>query len=301
MKRRHLPVLLLCCAPLAAAEEAADARRGGTYRVVRIETGLGYAEGPAWSPEGYLIFSDVPAGRLFRLTPGERAVHWGEPAAGPSGNAFDSSGRLVSCQTRARRVVRYDRKGSVEVLAERWEGKRLNAPNDLAVRKDGHIYFTDPAFGYQQDTRELDFYGIFHITPRRELKLVAKSAGRPNGVALAPNGRRLYVSDSDRREVRAWDLDRRGEASNERVLIRDIEAVPGGIRVDEKGHLYVAAKGIAVYSPEGRRLSVIPVEERPSNCAFGDPDGKSLYITARTSIYRVRLEGEEPQGESSRQ
>lgn len=299
MTRRSLPVLLLCCAPLAA-QEAADEPEGGRYRVERVEVGLRYAEGPAWSPDGYLIFSDVPAGRLLKLVPGQRAERWGEPAGGPSGNAFDSGGRLISCETRARRVVRYDRKGRPEVLAERWEGKRLNAPNDVAVRRDGHIFFTDPAFGYQEDTRELDFYGIFHITPKRELRLLAKSAGRPNGVALSPNGRILYVADSDRREVRAFDLNGRGEASGERVLIADMEAVPGGIRVDEKGNLYVAAGGIAVYSPEGRRMSVIPVRERPSNCAFGDPDGKTLYITARTSVYRVRLEGKEPHRESSR-
>jgi gluconolactonase len=278
---------LCCCAPLASQDVAAAA---GMVRVERVAGGFGYTEGPAWSREGFLVFSDVPGNRLLTLTPGQRPATLHEMPGGPSGNAFDTKGRLYTCEARARRVVRF-LKGKPEVLAERWEGKRLNAPNDIAVRKDGNAWFTDPAFGYQQDTRELDFYGVFHITAKLELKLVAKSAGRPNGVALSPNGRILYVADSDRREVRAWDLDGRGDASKERVFVSGIEGVPGGIRTDEKGNLYVAAAGIAVYSPQGKLLATIPIAETPSNCAFGDPDGKTLYITAGGSLYRVRLDG----------
>ncbi len=289
MTLRRTPVLLLCCAALGA-QDTAGAPEGVIYSVQRIETGLRYAEGPVWSPEGFLIFSDVPADRLLKLVPGHRAAPWREQAGGPSGNAFDAWGRLYSCETRARRVVCYSTTGKLEVLAERWEGKRLNAPNDIAVRKDGHAYFTDPVFGYQEDARELDFYGIFHVTRGRELKLAAKSPGRPNGVALSPNGRILYVGDVDQRVVRAYDLDGKGDVMRERVLITGLAAPPGGIRVDQKGNLYVAAEGISIYSPEGRPVSVIPVPERPSNCAFGDLDGKTLFITAGTSVYRVRLE-----------
>jgi gluconolactonase len=177
----------------------------------------------------------------------------------------------------------------VEVLAEKWEGKRLNAPNDLAVTKNGHVYFTDPAFGNQADTRELDFYGVFHITPKGQLSVVAKPAGRPNGIALSPNGRVLYVTNSDERNIRAYDVDHNGEVTGERVLVAAVEGIPNGIRADEKGNLYVAAKGLAVYSPEGKLLTTLPMPETPSNCAFGDPDFETLYITARTTLYRVRL------------
>ena len=176
------------------------------------------------------------------------------------------------------------------MLAARFEGKRFNAPNDIVVRRDGHVYFTDPAFGAQQDTRELDFYGVYHITPKGELEAIAKWKTRPNGITLSPNGRTLYVSDSDDRSVRAYDLDGKGIASKERVVIDKIPGVPDGLRTDEKGNLYVAAEKVYVYALNPvKLLGEVPVGETPSNLAFGDSDMETLYITARTSVYRVRL------------
>ena len=192
------------------------------------------------------------------------------------GNAFDAQGRLYTCETHSRRVTRTDKKGKVEVLAERWQGKRLNAPNDIVVRKDGQVYFTDPAFGNQEDTRELDFFGVYHVSPRGELELIAKPKGRPNGIALSPNGRILYVTNSDERNIRAYDLDqqRRG-LQRARVDFRH-RGVPDGMRTDEKGNLYVAANKIEVYTPEGKPLGSIALGETPSNCAFGDADLQAL-------------------------
>ena len=255
-----------------------------------IGKGFTFTEGAAWSKEGFLIFSDTPAGKLYKFIPGSEVEVFREEAQGPSGNAFDAQGRLYTCETHARRVTRTDKKGRIEVLADKWDGKRLNAPNDIVVSKSGHVYFTDPAFGNRQDTRELDFYGVYHIAPKGQLSVVAKPAGRPNGITLSPNGRILYVANSDERNIRAYDVDRDGEVSNERVAVSNIDGIPDGIRTDDKGSLYVAAKGIAVYSPEGKLLSTIPVAETPSNCAFGDADLQTLYITARTSLYRVRLD-----------
>jgi gluconolactonase len=187
-------------------------------------------------------------------------------------------------------VIRTDKKGKVEVLAEKWEGKRLNAPNDIVVSKSGHVYFTDPAFGEQADHRELDFYGVYHITPKGEMSLIAKPAGRPNGIALSPNGKLLYVANSDEKNIRAYDVDKNGAVSNERILISDIAGVPDGIKVDEKGNIYVAAKGVVVYTAEGKLLTTLNLAETPANCAFGDADFQGLYVTARTSVYRVRLD-----------
>src|SRR6202049_2800399 len=171
-------------------------------------------------------------------------------------------GRLYIWEFRQRRVTRTLKNGKTEVLVSRFEGKRLNAPNDIIVRRDGHVYFTDPAFGGQQDTRELDFYGVFHITPKGELEAVAKWKTRPNGVTLSPNGRTLYVSDSDQRLIRAYDLDGKGVASNERVVVQKIAGVPDGIRTDEKGNLYVAARAVYVYSlPNAILLAEVPVGE----------------------------------------
>ena len=259
-------------------------------RIDKVATGYAFAEGPAWSPIGFLIFSDIPNNKLLQFKAGEPAAVFRENSNGANGNRFDAQGRLYTCESHSRRVTRTDKKGKIEVLAERWQGKRLNAPNDLAVRKDGEVYFTDPAFGNQQDTRELDFYGVYHISRKGELDVIAKPKGRPNGIALAPDGRALYVSNSDERNVRAYDLDKNGAASNERILISGIEGVPDGICVDEKGDLYVAANQILAFSPEGKPIGMIVTEETPSNCTFGDPDLGSIYITARTSLYRARLD-----------
>jgi len=257
----------------------------------KLAQGYRFTEGPAWSREGYLIFSDLPSDRLLKWTPGEPISVFRTDAHGPSGNAFDAEGRLYTCETRARRVTRTDKKGKIDVLAEKWEGKRLNAPNHVAVGKNGNVYFTDPAFGGQQDHRELDFYGVYHIPPKGPMVLVARPTGRPNGIALSPNGRTLYVSNADERNVRAYDVDKNGETSNERVLISKMQGVPGGIGVDEKGNLYIAAKGIAIYSPEGKPIHVIEMHDVISACAFGEADGKSLMIASRGSVYRARLDG----------
>lgn len=258
-------------------------------RIDKVATGYAFTEGPAWSPMGFLIFSDVPNNQLIEFAPGEKASVFHADSNGAMGNKFDAQGRLYSCESHLRRVIRTDKKGKIEILADRYQGKRLNAPNDLAIRKDGEVYFTDPAFGSQQDTRELDFYGVYRITRRGDVESIAKPKGRPNGIALAPDGRSLYVANSDERNVRAYDLDKSGAASNERVLISSVPGVPDGICIDEKGNLYVAANQVFAYSPDGKAIGMIAVQETPSNCAFGDADLESMYITARTSVYRARF------------
>jgi len=254
-----------------------------------LAKGYTFTEGPAWSKDGFLIFSDTPGDKLLKWA-GQEIEVYREDAHGPSGNAFDAQGRLYTCETRTRRVTRTDKNGAIVVLAERFDGKRLNAPNDIVVSRSDHVYFTDPAFGSQMEHRELDFYGVYHLPPKGPLKLVAKAKGRANGIALSPNGRILYVANSDEHSVRAYDLDRNGDASNERVAISSIDGVPDGIRTDEKGDLWIAAKGIAIYTPEGKLLHSIPVHGTPSNLAFGEADGKSLFITARGNVYRARVD-----------
>lgn len=276
-------VLSLLLAASATAQNFDD------VHVEKVATGYIFTEGPAWSRDGYLIFSDIPANKLHLFKPGEKPSIFRDTSNGATGNAYDAQGRLYTCESHARRITRTDKKGKIEVLAERWQGKRFNAPNDIVVRKDGQIYFTDPAFGNQQDTRELDFYGVFHLSHRGELNVIAKSKRRPNGIALSPNGRTLYVTNSDERNVRAYDLDKNGEASNERVLISNIAGIPDGLKVDEAGSLYVTAAKIEVFTAEGKPAGSILMPETPSNCAFGDGDFQGLYVTARTSVYRIRL------------
>lgn len=282
---RDTGILLVCL--LFTTASAQDFSK---ISVEKVAAGYRFTEGPVWSRDGYLLFSDVPNDKIIKFVPGQGTGVFREGSNGANGNTFDSHGRLYTCESKTRRVTRTDKKGNIEVLAEKWDGKRLNAPNDIVVRRDGNVYFTDPAFGNQADSRELDFYGLYRITPKGELKLVAKPAGRPNGIALSPNGRILYVANSDERNVRAYDVDRNGEVSNERVLISGVDGPPDGIRADEKGNIYVTAKAVAVYNPQGKHLTTIEIPEVPANCAFGDADFQTLYITARTSLYRVRLD-----------
>jgi len=257
--------------------------------IEKIARGFQFTEGPAWSRDGFLLFSDCNTNKLHKFIGGVGASEFAEIPGGPNGNTYDVQGRLYTCEFHSRRVTRTSKKGAVEVLASQFEGKRLNAPNDIIVRRDGHIYFTDPAFGDQQDSREMDFFGVYHITPKGELEAIAKWKTRPNGITLSLNGKVLYVADSDARLVRAYDLDRSGEASKERIVVDNIPGVPDGIRTDEKGNLYVAAKQVYAYSEDGRLIGNIELGETPSNLTFGDADFESLFITARTSVFRVRL------------
>lgn len=275
--------IFLCFLPLVAQEAEG-------LRLEKVFANYRFTDGPAWSPEHFLIYFDVPANRMIRWNPGKKPEIFRENTGGASGAAYDAQGRLYICESRARRVVRMDKRGKIEIMAERFNGKRFNAPNDITLRKDGNAYFTDPAFGEQADSRELDFYGVFHVGPKGELDVVARLRTRPNGIALSANGKTLYVADADERAIRVWDLDNKGAAINERVLVQKIEGVPAGIRTDEKGNIYVAAKAIEVFSAEGKPVQTIPIAEKPSNLTFGDPDLQTLYITARTAVYRMRLD-----------
>ena len=273
--------LILLFATVLAAQEFTD------VKVERVSGGHKFTEGPVWSKEGFLLFSDIPDNLIYKITTKGKSV-FRENSNGTNGNTYDPQGRLLSCEYRTRRVVQQEKNGSLTVLAEKYQGKRLNAPNDIVVRKDGHIYFTDPAFGDQGEGRELDFYGVYHLPPKGELELVAKPAGRPNGIAFSPNGRILYVANSDERNIRAYDVDGKGATTNERVVVDGIDGVPDGMKVDEKGNLYVTARALAVYSPQGKLITTIEIPETPANVAFGDGDMMTLYITARTSVFRIR-------------
>lgn len=254
--------------------------------IERLASGFQFTEGPVWLPEPAVLFSDIPSNRLIKwgLKGGKQVVR--ENSGGANGNAIDSRGRVYTCEGGARRITRTGTDNKVEVLAERFEGKRFNAPNDIAVRRDGHVWFTDPAFGKAEQTRELPFNGVFHIKPNREISLVARMDRRPNGVALSPDGRVLYIAVSDERAIRAWDVDRGGEASNPRLLISGIDGPPDGLKTDSKGNLYIAANQIVIYSPKGELMRQIPMPEKPSNLCFG-PDDKVFFVTARTTLYRV--------------
>jgi len=261
-----------------------------SYQVQTVTVSNKFVEGPVWcAHDGYLLYSDIPANKIHKIDAKGPSV-FREDSGGANGNAFDDKGRLYTCEGRARRVTRTDKKGAVEVLADQFEGKKLNGPNDIAVTKHEHVYFTDPAFGSTVDSKELPFYGVFHIQPKGPMTAALKWTTRPNGLATSPEGNTLYVTNSDERNIRAYDIAKDGSLQNERMFVAATEGVPDGIDVDEKGNVYVAAAGVFIYSPKGERLVKIDLAEKPSNLAFGDGDLKSLYVTARSTLYRVRME-----------
>ena len=272
---------------LFALAAVAVAQQQGEVVVERIATGFHFLNGPTWSPEDILIFSDTPTDRQLRFAPGKGIAEIGSRAGGISATTFDTKGNMYVAEHRARRVTRTDKKGKMEVLAERFEGKRLNAPNDLVVRRDGNVYFTDPAFGEQQETAEQGFNGVYRMSPKGELTAVARWKNRPNGITLSEDGRTLFVSDSDAQTVHAFALDKDGIASNDRVVVSKIEGAPGGLRTDVMGNIYVAARDVFIYSPKGDLLRTVQLGESPSNLAFGDVDLLALYVTAGKSLYRL--------------
>jgi sugar lactone lactonase YvrE len=286
--RGALIVLLGCAA--AAAQDYSQ------ITIEKVVTGFQFADGPAWSPrEAALYFSDTPQNRVYRVVPSADLTHQ-IPAAllrgeanGPKGNAVDAQGRIYTCESHTHRIVRTAGKGKIEIVADAFGGKHFNAPNDLVVRKDGHVFFTDPAFSKEAEGRELDYYGVFQVTPKGEVSLIAKPKGRPNGIALGPDGKTLYVADSDNHSVLAYDLDRNGVATGERAVVSHLDGVPDGVCVDGRGDVYVAAKWLYVFDSAGKPLTHLELSEKPSGCTFGDADLKTLYVTARTTLYRVRV------------
>jgi gluconolactonase len=249
---------------------------------------FGYVEGPVWTKDGYLVFSDMFDSRIMKMTQASHVHVYRDFTNGANGNSMDVQGRLYSCERDGRRVVRMEKDGKLTVIASEFQGKRLNDPNDIVVRRDGQVYFSDPAPKDTLETLTLGFAGVYHVTPQGKISLITKML-RPNGVALTPDGRTLYVADTIEKKIMAYDLDAEGNASRERVFISGIDGGPDGLRVATNGNIYIACRGIAIYTPDGKFIKTIEFPETPANCTFGDSDLQTLYVTARTSIYRVRI------------
>ncbi len=280
--------------------------------VEKVATGFQFTEGPVWHPDNYLLFSDTQANVIYRYDPqtnnisiyltksGYSGFNIGEyKEPGSNGLTLDSERRLVICQEGHRRIIRYIPAQEV-VLADRYQGKRLNSPNDLVYRSDGILFFTDPPYGFpriaEDPRKELLFAGVYCLM-NGELKLVSKELDRPNGLAFSPNEKYLYVTNlntrNNSRTVMRYEIKPDGTVANSKVFFNVDQADPDndvaidGLKVDQQGNLYITG-GIWVVSPEGKYLGKITCPEPPANLAWGGQDRKTLYITARKSLYRVR-------------
>lgn len=280
--RRFTVFLCLACLPLVA--QIPD-----EVEVTRVASGLRYSVGLAWSHDGFLVVADGLKREIYRLDADQRAKPTHQDANGVQGLAYDTQSRLYICETETRRLVRLDKRGKFETIAESFEGKKLNSPNYVTVRRDGNVYFTDPAFASAIDRRELSFNGVFHVSPKGEIEAIARWQTRPNGIALSADGRKLFVSDADRHAVVEFDLDGKGAAANPHDFITGIEGVPAGLHLDTAGHIYVGAQGLAVYTSDGKLLRTLLGSQRVTNCTFGDQDLESLFVATPKDVYRVRI------------
>jgi gluconolactonase len=250
-----------------------------------------FLEGPVWVPAwNELVFSDIPANRIWRYSPATNSFSvFREPSGQANGNALDPQGRLVTCEHENRRTSRTELDGTVVALVTHYEGKRLNSPNDIVCRSDGSVYFSDPPYGVKPELRELDFQGVFRVSPDgKTVALVARDFIKPNGVAFSPDEKLLYIADTEIGHIRAFDVNVDGSITNSRVFCK-VER-PDGFRVDVEGILYISAmKSVEIFDRTGNKRGEITLPERPANVAFGDPDRKTLYICARTGLYRARV------------
>jgi gluconolactonase len=283
-------------------------------RIERLADGHRWLEGPVWDARaGGLFFSDVERNAVFLWRPGAGAKLFLAPSGysgsapfagrepGANGLALDAEGRLVLCQHGDRRIVRRERDGSLTPLAERYQGKRLNSPNDVIVARDGSLLFTDPPFGlprtFEDPAKELPWQGVYRLAPSGELELLTRELAAPNGIGLSPDERSLYLSNAQREDPRwmvfpileSGRLGKGRELFDGTALAARYPGVPDGLDLDESGNLFAAGPGgIYVLSPEGSHLGSLIFGVATSNVAFGG-DGHDLYVTASSALYRIRL------------
>jgi gluconolactonase len=278
----------------------------------KLGDGYTWTEGPVWNrKENYLLFSDIPANAIIEWKSGTGTSLFLKPSGytgsapftgrepGSNGLTYDARGHLVLCEHGDRRVARLEPDGTKTTLADRYEGKRLNSPNDLAFKSNGDLYFTDPAYGlpktFDDPQRELSFCGVYRLSKNGKVTLLTKELQAPNGIAFSPDEKHLYVSDSAQGLWMVYEVKPDGTLTGGRVFFdakpwtQTRKGAPDGLKVDRAGNLFASGpEGIYVFAPDGTHLGTIETAVPTANCAWGD-DGSTLYITANTAVYRIRL------------
>jgi gluconolactonase len=257
-----------------------------------VATGFKFTEGPVWDAAGFLYISDEAGNEIYRLYPDgkkQEVIAIGDP----DGNTFDRQHRLIDCSSVLRALLEVTPDGKYKILADNDHGKKLNTPNDVVVGPDGALYFTNPNMDFRPGMKqEIPFQGVYRLDDKGNVRLLTKDLTQPNGLAFSPDGKRFYVDDSERRNIRVYDVSADGSLTNGRIFGEEPagkgDGVPDGMKVDTHGNLFVVGpKGIWVWDAKGNHLGTIVVPEQPANLAWGDKDYRTLYITATTSVYRL--------------
>ena len=261
-------------------------------KLEKLGSSMKFVEGPVWSDEngGFLIFSDIPASELKIWTKADGVSTWAKDSNQTNGNTCDREDRLISCEHAGRRVSVVLGSEKRETLIDKHDGKKLNSPNDAVVKSDGTIWFTDPTYGLGKQPKEQSANHVFVFNPEtKQIKPVVSDFVQPNGLAFSPDEKKLYIADSGKpRHIRVFDVRADNTLSEGKVFCTIDQGVPDGIRCDEKGNVWSSAgDGLQVFAPDGKLIGRIPVPESPANLCFGGADGKTLFITARTSLYAI--------------
>ena len=266
-------------------------------KVEKLAGGMTFTEGPCWFDDaqgGYLIFSDIPANHLKRWTAKDGLTVFRDDSNYANGNTRDTEGRLLTCEHQARRVTRTEKDGGVTVLADKFDGKALNSPNDIVVKFDGTVWFTDPPYGLPKGQKqEQAGQYVFRLDPKtKQLKTVATDFDKPNGLAFSPDEKKLYIADSDPKNnhIRVFDVAADGTLSNGRLLCKIDKGAPDGIKVDAAGRVFSRAKdGVEIFAPTGEMIGKILLPESCANLTFGGKGNDELFMTASKSLYRIKL------------
>ena len=297
-------VALVCTALSLSAQKTRDFKLeplsprflelvGRDAKLETLATGFGFTEGPMWDPAGFLYVSDETINKIFRVYPDgkkEEVIALGDP----DGNTFDRRHRLIDCASVLRAIIQVTPEGKYKLLADRYDGKRFNSPNDVIVGPDGALYFTDPTLDLVAgEKREIPFQGVYRLDDNGNVRLLTRDLTQPNGLAFSPDGRKFYIDDSEQRNIRVYDVNADRPLARGRIFGEEPgnknDGVPDGIKVDKSGNLFVTApRGIWVWDAEGNHLGTIVMPEQPANLTWGDKDYGTLYITATTSVYRLK-------------